>query len=220
LSGASTLVAHAQGGIDQRQEKFWNDDTVGQICAAAVQVFYERGYHGATMRDIAERVGIRAPSIYNHFPTKEALLHHIMIRTMTRLIGGVEAALAASTRDPVARLSMFIREHIRFHLEYAHEAAVTDNELGALSDENRASVVALRDQYETMLRELLQEGLQQGAFAETEIGLASIAILTMSTTVSLWFRPHGPLSPQDVAAAYTRFALRMIGSVAVPEKND
>jgi AcrR family transcriptional regulator len=211
--GASTLASRRKSRQVKTSDSFWGDDTTGQICAAAVRVFYEQGYHGATMRDIAEMVGIRAPSIYNHFPTKEALLHHVMTETLAALRQQLEDALADTPDGPIIRMSTFIREHIRFHLEHAPEAAVADNELGGLSEENRASVVVQRDEYEAILRELLQEGVEKSAFAETENRLASIAILTMCTAVASWYRPDGPLSPEEVAAAYTRFVLRMIGCV-------
>jgi AcrR family transcriptional regulator len=211
--GASALASRRKGKPATASDSFWGDDTMGHICAASVQVFYERGYHGATMRDIAGVVGIRAPSIYNHFPTKEALLHHVMTETLAVLREQLEVALAYTPDDPITRMSTFIREHIRFHLEHAPEAAVADHELGALSEENRASVVAQRDEYEAILRELLQEGMEKGVFAETEVRLVSIAVLTMCTAVATWYRPRGPLSPEEVAAAYTRFVLRMIGCV-------
>lgn len=212
--GASSLASKAKGRQATTADGLWGDDTMGQICAAAIQVFFRRGYHGATMRDIAGVVGIRAPSIYNHFPTKEALLHYVMVETLAALREQLEAALVNTPHgDPISQVETFVREHIRFHLEHAPEAAVADNELEALSEENRVSVVARRDAYETLLRGLLQEGVEMGVFAETEVKLVSIAILTMCTAVASWYRPGGALSSDEVAVAYARFVLRMIGCV-------
>ena len=215
--GTSTLVSHWAGSTEERPAGFWGLDTMGQICAAANRVFYERGYHGATLRDIAEVVGIRAASIYNYFPTKEALLHHVMMETLSKLREQVDTTLAATPDDPTKRISTFIMEHIRFHIEHAQEAAVADNELRALSAEKRVSVVALRDSYEEILRDLLQQGVQKGVFAEAHVKLTSLAILTMCTSVAVWYRPDGPMSTNDVATAYTRLVLHMIGAGEVEE---
>jgi AcrR family transcriptional regulator len=215
--GTSTLVSQWAGSAEKRPTGFWGLDTMGQICAAAIGVFYQRGYHGATLRDIAEVVGIRAASIYNYFPTKEALLHHVMMETLSKLRQQVDTTLAATPDDPTERIADFVMEHIRFHIEHAHEAAVADNELRALSADKRVSVVALRDSYEEILRDLLQQGVQKGAFAETHIKLTSLAILTMCTSVAVWYRPEGPMSKTDIATAYTRLVLQMIGAVEAQE---
>lgn len=215
--GTSNLVSQWAGSPAKRPTGFWGTDTMGQICAAAIRVFYERGYHGATLRDIADRVGIRAASIYNYFPTKEALLLHVMMETLSNLRQQVDRALAATPNDPMDRIAAFVMEHIRFHLEHAQEAAVADNELRVLSADKRVSVVALRDAYEEILRDLLQQGVQKGVIAETQIKLTSLAILTMCTSVAVWYRPDGPMSATDVATAYTRLVLRMIGAVEVQQ---
>src|SRR3972149_7893798 len=137
--GTWTLVAQWAGSAEKRPPGFWGLDTMGQICAAAIGVFYQRGYHGATLRDIAEVVGIRAASIYNYFPTKEALLHHVMTETLSKLSEQVETTLAAAPDDPTERMAALVMEHIRFHIEHAQEAAVADNDMRALSADTRGS---------------------------------------------------------------------------------
>lgn len=213
--GTSTLVSDTADHAADGPAGFWGLDTMGQICAAANRVFFERGYHGATLRDIAEVVGIRAASIYNYFPTKEALLHHVMMETLSKLRQQVDTAIAAAPENPTERIATFVMEHIRFHIEHAQEAAVADNELRALSADKRASVVALRDSYEGILRDLLQQGVRKGVFAEAQVKLTSLAILTMCTSVAVWYRPDGPMSAMDVATAYTRLVLHMIGALEV-----
>jgi AcrR family transcriptional regulator len=212
MSSQAQLKASNPEGKPASSDSLWGSDTTGQICAAAICVFYERGYHASTMRDIAEAVGIRAPSIYNHFPHKEALLHHVMIQTLMQLIEQAETSLAEAGDDPVERVSAFVQTHIRFHITFAPEAAVADNELRALGETHRASVIELRDRYEAILREVLNHGIDRGVFAAGEVGLTCIAILTMCTADAIWFREGGPLSVNQVAAAYTDFVLRMIGS--------
>jgi AcrR family transcriptional regulator len=86
------------------------ETTRGAIIEAAYALFIERGYHGATMRDIAARAGITAGSIYNHFADKEQVVqavilkYHPIVRVLPRL-AQVEGATAESlVRDAAGRL--------------------------------------------------------------------------------------------------------------------
>lgn len=72
--------------------------TAGRILDAAEELFSERGYHGATLRDVADRVGLRIPSLYNHFAGKEALYAAVLARG----IGPVVALLSELAEAPEA----------------------------------------------------------------------------------------------------------------------
>ena len=78
-------------------------DTAERILDAAEACFAGRGYAGTTLRDVAERVGIRIPSLYNHFPNKESLYGAVLergMRPILELLTRFVAAGEASYRDP------------------------------------------------------------------------------------------------------------------------
>ena len=174
-----------------------------RILAAAVQLFAQYGYHAATMRDIARISGIQAASIYYHYASKQALLVEIMDTHMRGLNANLQRIVQAST--PVQqRLHEAIANHIRLHTTYKAEFFIIDTEIRALEDEQRSAILALRDQYESMLQSLLREGMEQRIFRQVDIKVASYALIAMCTEVATWFRPDGRLSVQQVIDLYTQ----------------
>lgn len=175
-----------------------------QILAAAVQLFAEYGYHAAPLRDIARIAGIQAASIYHHYPNKQALLIEIMETHMQRLNNGLEYILRTYT-DPLQRLYEAIAHHIRLHTIYKSEFFIVDTELRALEGDSRPYILSLRDKYEALVQDLLQDGIARGIFRPTDVKVASYALIAMCTEVAVWFRPDGRLSVQQVILMYREF---------------
>jgi AcrR family transcriptional regulator len=171
------------------------------VMAAAVQLFAEYGYHAASMRDIARMTGIQAASIYYHYPSKQALLVEIMETYMLQLNAALERILREES-EPRLRLSAAIDNHIRQHTTHKREFFIIDTEIRALENEKRAYILSLRDRYEALLQELLQDGMERGVFRRGDVKITSYAIIAMCTEVATWFRPDGRLSVQQVIDMY------------------
>jgi AcrR family transcriptional regulator len=106
------------------------------------------------MRQIAARVGIKAGSLYNHFPGKQDLLFTIAYGTMRDMLD--RAVRTMSTAEtPEARLRAFMRAHTRYCIEERYRARVAD-ELRDLAPENLDRVLVIRDEYEGLLKAILQ----------------------------------------------------------------
>ncbi|HLZ80905.1 MAG TPA: TetR/AcrR family transcriptional regulator [Ktedonobacteraceae bacterium] len=177
------------------------------ILAAAVQLFAEYGYHAAPLRDIAKITGIQAASIYYHYANKEALLVEIMETHMRQLNANLERILREQ-HDPLTRLQRAIANHIRLHTSYKNEFFIIDTELRALDGDNRRYMLSLRDHYESLLQELLRDGMERGVFRSSDVKISSYAIIAMCTEVSTWFRPNGRLSVQEVIDMYSQFIMQ------------
>ncbi len=171
------------------------------ILAAAVQLFAEYGYHAAPLRDIARIAGIQAASIYHHYPSKQALLVEIMETYMQRLIANLERVLLTYD-NPIQRLNEAVANHIRMHTMYKDEFFIIDTEIRALEDKNRPSILALRKRYEVLVQEILRNGMERNIFRQSDVKVASYAIIAMCTEVATWFRPDGRLSTQQVILLY------------------
>lgn len=171
------------------------------ILEAAVQMFAQYGYHAAPLRDIARIAGIQAASIYHHYPNKQALLVEIMETHMQRLNTGLEHILREYD-DPLQRLQEAIAHHIRLHTTYKQEFFIIDTEIRALEGESRPYILSLRDTYEKLLQELLRNGMERGVFRQSDVKVASYAIIAMCTAVATWFKPDGRLSTQQVITIY------------------
>jgi AcrR family transcriptional regulator len=171
------------------------------ILVAAVQLFAQYGYHAAPLRDIARLAGIQAASIYHHYPSKQALLVKIMETSMQRLNASLEHILSEYD-DPSCRLHEAIANHIRMHTTYKAEFFIIDTEMRALEDEYRPYVFLLRDTYESLLQELLRDGMEREVFRRCDVKVTSYAMIAMCTEVATWFRPDGRLSVQQVITMY------------------
>lgn len=171
------------------------------ILVAAVQLFAEYGYHAAPLRDIARLAGIQAASIYHHYPSKQALLVKIMETYMQRLNASLEHILSEYD-DPLRRLDEAIANHIRMHTIYKDEFFIIDTEMRALEDASRLYVFSLRDTYESLLQDLLRDGMERHVFRACDAKVTSYAIIAMCTQVATWFRPDGRLSVQQVITMY------------------
>ena len=177
-------------------------ETMRAIRAEGARLIHEHGYAGMSLRDLADRVGIKASSLYNHIDSKQQLLFLLIEHHMRLALQGVDAALAEAGGDATARLRAFVDFHIRFHTGHPVEAAICLSELRCLEGENRRAVVALRDAYEARLSRIIRDGAAAGTFRVADARLATFSILGAITGVLTWYRPGGRLDPAVIAAAY------------------
>lgn len=182
--------------------------TEAAIREAAVDLFARRGYEAVTTRQIAAAVGVQAAALYRYFPTKEDLLFDLMRSHMEALIASWDTVRPADA-DPVARLSAFVDNHIRFHVERRHSTHVSNMELRSLSKERLSQILRLRTAYEKELRTILRDGAESDRLAVDDVGLTAMAIIQMITGVIVWFRPDERLSVEEVARTYLAMTLRL-----------
>lgn len=185
--------------------------TTSDIRAVALARFVATGYHGTSMREIAEAVGIRPASLYHHFGGKEDILWDLTSHALDLLERHRDDALAelagATARD---QLAAFVAAHVRFHALYSEQARIVNQHLDNLGPRRRASAVARRDAYEAGLREILVKGNAERSFSLPDIRIAAFAILQMSTGVSEWYRPDGEHSTDELSDIYVGLVLRLV----------
>ncbi len=195
------------------------EKTEAAIREAAVNLIARHGFDAVTMRQLAGEVGVQAAALYRYFPTKEDLLFRLMDDHMRALIAAWEAACPAS-RDPLARLTAFIANHIRFHIERRHATHVSNMELRSLNHAHLSDILRLRGAYEKELRQILREGADAGLFEISDVVLTAMAIIQMITGVIVWFRPDERLSVADVTNTYQTMTLRLVGAAVQEERTD
>ena len=181
-----------------------------QIRDAALDLFVRHGYEATTMADIAEAVGIRAPSLYKHVSSKQDLLAVLVTGTMDELLAAHRSAVDG-VDDPVERLRRAVDAHVRFHARHRREAFVGNRELRGLTEPRRSLVLGRRAEYEGCFRSLIDDGVARGAFRVTDPRLASYAILDLGMGVAVWFRDETGPTENEVAWQHAEFALRLLG---------
>ncbi|MGF7007363.1 TetR/AcrR family transcriptional regulator [Aminobacter sp. BE322] len=191
--------------------------TEAAIREAAVELIARHGFEAVTMRQLAAEVGVQAAALYRYFPTKEDLLRTLMREHMEGLLAAWEAARPAND-DPVARLTAYVANHIRFHVERRHATHVSNMELRSLSRDNLTAILKLRTAYEKELRSILRDGAEAGVLEVDDTGLTAMAIIQMITGVIVWFRPDERLSVNEVTATYLAMTMRLTGAKSKTEE--
>ncbi len=178
------------------------------ILRAAGQLFSRRGYHGTSIRDIAAAIRLQGGSLYAHISSKEELLWEIVDEAAQAFLSSVEP-IVRSERPPMEKLRLAVAAHLQVVTERQDAAVVFNHEWKALSPRRRADILARRDAYEALFREILREGIEAGVFrADLDVPLITRFILTALNGVAVWYRPMGPLSPEQIAEAFTDWAIR------------
>jgi AcrR family transcriptional regulator len=182
-----------------------------EIRTAALELFCERGYTATSMKDIAARLNIQAPSLYNHVSSKQELLQLIMFEGIERIQRDFDDAIA--TTDDVAEQIRYATEaHVRHHARRALSAHVNTYEISSLEEPARTDLIDRRREYARRWIELIELGNATGVCRARFPQLAAYAIIDMGIGVARWFREDGELSELTIAAIYAQIALRIVGA--------
>jgi AcrR family transcriptional regulator len=181
-----------------------------QILQAAAALFYEHGYRATRLSDVADALNIKAPSLYYHFQNKQDLLATLMSRTMDDLIDAGRDAINSAV-DPVAQFSHMVHTYVVLVGSRASEGMVGDRELRHLEPENRALIVAKRDQYQRMIQDVLSAGKAAQVFEFADTKFTAFSVLGMCNHIGIWYQPSGRLSLDEIAELSVDAALRIAG---------
>lgn len=182
-----------------------------RILGTALDEFFECGFHGATMRNIAKSAGCSAANVYNHFENKSELLVEILRRASDEQFTATRNALRKAGDDPAARWRAAVAAHSLYIARNPRACLVANSELRYLGDIDRRRVVGSRDAQEQLFVDIATQAVDQGLFKVDRIQQAVTAVLTMCAGIPLWFRADGPLTAQQVADDFAVYALNLVG---------
>lgn len=181
-----------------------------QILEVAAQLFSERGYHGTSMQDLAEGLGILRGSIYAHIDSKEDLLFEIVDNVADRFL---ERATAISQAHSPGRrmIAELVRSHATTVAGNLHSASVFLHEWRHLSPRRRRRILEKRRAYERIVREMITKSAASGHLRKgVDEKLAALLILSSVNWMYQWFDPQGPLSAEAVADRFTAMIMNGI----------
>lgn len=183
------------------------------IIDAAIHLFNQNGYHATSMRDIAQAVDLKKPSLYHHFDSKEAILLAILETGMDQFIAEMEA-IAAADGGCEAKLVAAVEAHARLIADNPEGAAVFLHEDRGLGAEYLAEYVAKRDRVEQLFRAIVRQGIDEGVFHETDVAITTHALLGAVNWMTRWYRRGGRLSADEIAAVFCDLFLRGLAQPA------
>jgi len=129
---------------------------------AAAAVFSEKGFHGASTGDIAERLGIRQGSLYYYFDSKEEALEEVCLYGLQQYVENMDA-IAASNDPFEARLLAVVSNHLGRYREKSEALKVHNDERLYLPIERRKRLKALGSRYRAQLEQIIDDGITEGA---------------------------------------------------------
>ncbi|MFE3188511.1 TetR family transcriptional regulator [Nocardia sp. NPDC059240] len=188
-----------------------DDPTAARILETAIEVIATRGYHGTSVRDIAQAASVSAGSIYNHFESKQGLLEVIINRGMDGLLTVSEQALYDAPADPVSRLDALVAAHVRAHTGYGPWSYIGNTELRSLEPARLAVVVAKRDTQQRMFERVIADGLKNGLFVTPDPAVTAKYVVTACTSVASWFRAGGRLDADELIVQYQVISRNAVG---------
>ena len=186
--------------------------TLDDIVSAAAKVFRTKGYHAATVRDIAEEVGILKGSLYHHFASKEELLYLVVKEPIAQMYRAI-AAIAAADLPATEKLRRAISAHLEaFDRHYPH-LFVYLRERESVKRRFREMIGFSPKEYYRCWQQILQEGVENGEFrSDFDIQITSYGLLGMLNWSCEWYDPQGRLSIQEVAEEFTALALASLAA--------
>ena len=173
------------------------------IIKSAAHVFGRKGFHAATLEEIAAELKVTKASLYYYFSTKEELLYEVHLLSMTDVLARLESVRAAYT-SPVEQLQEAITQHLRV-LAGDYEGAFLLQQEYELPDPYREEIVRLRDRYEQGLLEIVHAGVRSRVFRVKDARVAVRMMLGGVNWFVRWYRAGGRLTVDEIADAYIDF---------------
>jgi TetR/AcrR family transcriptional regulator, cholesterol catabolism regulator len=180
------------------------------IRTAALEAFGSRGFHGASMRDVAQRAGTSLSNLYNYFPSKSHLLAEVLRHANAELAARLSRAVAEAGDDASSRMREAVRAYIGFVVDHQLAMLVSTAEVRYLRGEDRERLVAERDRTQAIFTEIVERGVVSGEFRTPHPADAPRAILSMVNAVAAWYRVDGRLSRGQLAEQHARYALALL----------
>jgi TetR/AcrR family transcriptional regulator, cholesterol catabolism regulator len=168
-----------------------------EILLHATEVFYEKGYEGASMRDLSRASGMSLSGLYHYFESKEKLLYLIQKHTFSTIVGRLRDRLD-STSDPEQRIRVFMANHLEYFLANRKAMKVLSHEDDVLKNGYGSEIAAIKREYYRICIGLLDDFKR-----ERKLNFSSrLAVLTMfgmMNWIYTWYRPRIDANAADIA---------------------
>jgi len=184
------------------------------LLRAALDCFVRGGFHGTSIRQVAQAAGLSVPGLYHHFASKQAILTEIDRLAMADLWERSTAALADGPQEPLPRFDRLVECLLLFHAHQADIAFIAFSEIRSLPTEARDSHIAARDRQQMLLDDCVVACVDADVFSTPYPRDAARAITTICTGVAQWYRPDGELDPEGVASRYGEICRHAAGQGA------
>lgn len=167
------------------------------ILKAAAALFHEKGYKAASMRDLAELVGVEAASLYNHIRSKTELLHDICFNVANVFWEHISKVESSDAR-PIEKLETLLRFHIRQMVENFQEVYISDREWRYLTDPYLSNFQSQRRNYRKRFTAIVEQGIASGEINKIDASTAVLIVLHAVSGIESWHRSTHKVSGEEL----------------------
>ena len=187
-----------------------------RVLATAAALFHERGAVDTSVRDLTRACGLTPAALYNHFRSKDELLHTLVRHGHERMSRRIDTAIATAGARAVDGLRAFVRAYTGGHVEHPEFAQMVRREYLHLTPPHYAEIVDMRRAVRRTLTGVLVAGERDGSFrllgGEDGAVAQALMVLDMCSRTSDWFDRTRDGEPGAVVDRYERAALRLVGA--------
>ena len=203
MSASSTSRVPAKSDSHERFDR-----RLAEILDYATEVFAEKGYEGASMRDLSRLSGISLAGLYYYFESKEKLLYFIQQHTFSTIIERLRERLATTT-DPEARIRIFVHNHVDYSVAKTKAMKVLSHEDDVLKNGYGAELAAIKREYYRicvgLVDELVKaEGLKPGVGTRTAV----MGLFGMMNWLYTWYNPKVDPLADELAREFSDIFLQ------------
>ncbi len=168
------------------------------ILESAAQVIRQKGFHGASMADIAEAVPLKKASLYHHFSSKQEILLELLDRALIMVTNRM-AVVMGENMPADEKLLHAMRSYLHTLSEQGDLVSVLLLEHRSLDNEYISRHLPNRDRFESMWRVLIQQGVDEGIFECADVAMTVRGLMGVMNWTITWYRPGGKLNIDDIS---------------------
>ena len=176
------------------------------IIEKASKLFREKGFGAASMRDLAEHVGVEAASLYNHIQSKSEILQSICFKVANEFISHLDA-VEVSVQPTLKKMEMIIRFHIRMMLDQYEYVYISDHEWRHLPEPYLSNFLNQRRNYRKSLGDLIEQGIARGEIKMLEPYVAVLTILSAISGIESWQRSRKQISAETLETNMVKYLI-------------
>jgi AcrR family transcriptional regulator len=185
------------------------DEKREAVLRTAVQLFLEQGYHRATLNEVADRLNITKPALYNYFRSKEDILFECWTIGQERVEDAI-TEIESANENGLTTLRMLIHAYAAT-MASAFGASLVRFNVADLSEPNQKITLGGKRRIDRAFRDAIRRGIADGSIAPCDVKLTAFAILGALNWIGHWYQPDGALSPEQIA---NDFAIRLTADIA------
>ena len=173
------------------------DRRQAHILQHATEVFYDKGYEGASMRDLSRATGMSLAGLYYYFESKERLLYLIQKHTFTTILSRLKERLQGVT-EPEERIRILVRNHLEYFLAHQKAMKVLSHEDDVLKNDFGREVAGLKREYYRLCLDLLEK-LKAAKGLDFNSRIAVLSLFGMMNWIYTWHHPRVDADAAELA---------------------